>query len=89
MYAISINLGDGKKLVADVCPEDSYKEIFIGIEDTDGNYQDLAMVREQYTYEGNKVVPIHDRYSVLVWGDETTDDYTQRIDIKAYEDERE
>ena len=87
MYAISINLGNGKKLVADVCPEDSYKEIFIGVEDTDGNYQDLAVVREQYAYEGNKVVPIHDSYEVLVWGDSTTDYFTHKIDIKAYEDE--
>ena len=86
MYAISIDLGNGKKLVADVCPEDSYKEIFIGVEDTDGNYQDLAVVREQYTHKGNEVVPIYDCYSVLVWGDEQIDDYTQRIDIKGRED---
>lgn len=87
MYAISIDLGNGKKLVADVCPEDSYKEIFIGVEGTDGNYQDLAVVREQYTYEGNKVVPIHNRYSVCVWEDETNDGCTRSIDIKGMEDE--
>lgn len=87
MYAISIDLGNGKKLVADACPVDDYKEIFIGVEDTDGNYQDLAVVREQYTYKENKVVPIHNRYSVCVWEDETSDGCTQLIDIKGMEDE--
>ena len=87
MYAISIDLGNGKKLVADACPADEFKEIFIGVEDSNGSYQDLAVVREQYMYEGNKVVPLHDCYSVCIWGDETTDDYTQRIDIKGMEAE--
>lgn len=89
MFTIGINLGNGKKLFADVCPEDSYKEIFIGVEDIDGDYRDLAVVREKYAYEGNKVVPIHDSYEVLVWGDNTTDYFTHKIDIKAYEDEQE
>ena len=87
MYKISIVLEDGKKLVADVCPEDSYKEIFIGVEHNDGTYQDLAVVREQYKYDGAKITPLHGNYSVFVWGNENTDDYTNRIDIKGWEDE--
>ena len=86
MYAISIDLGDGRKLVAGTGCDPNFKEIFIGIEHADGIYQDLCMAGEQYECEKDSfaIIPKHGEYRVLLWEDETTDACTKEIYIKGY-----
>lgn len=83
MYPIKIDLGDGRKLVADA-DHGSYKGIFIGVEHANGTYQDLCYAEEQWESDD---IPIHGKYRVFIWGDETTEEYTQEIDIKAWEED--
>lgn len=84
---IEIELGDGNKLVAETCPEfTDYKEIYIGIENTNGLWiQDLAIVRQDYCYSPN-IVQKHGSYEILVYGDENQEDYTNRFFVKLYEE---
>lgn len=97
---IKIELGDGKKIVAEPNWDDMYKELCVWLEDEDGNMiQDLAIIGEDYKYcedavaDGSGYIgynkPIHDNYYICVYGDENDEDYTQKIRVKAYKPQEE
>lgn len=76
--SIHVSLGDGYSIIAEKNMDSDYKEIFVYLKQDDGCvYQDLAIVGEEYEYaENGSVKPIHDRYSVKVYADSDSEDYT-------------
>ena len=84
MSKVIVDLGNGRRLVAEPNTCDNYKEICIGLE-TDDSYQDLAVVAEDYTYGDEGVIPIHNQYSVKVWTDCNNEDFTTEFIISEYE----
>ena len=90
MEKIIIPLDNGYKLVTER-NEGSYdKEVYIGIESPNGAYiQDLATVRPSYKTRGNDVLFSSDHFEVLVYSDNTVDDYTHKFDIDLNKDEEE
>lgn len=91
---IKIELGDGKKIVAEPNWDSDFKELCVWLEDEEGNMiQDLAIIGEDYDY-GNSdepnvvnVIPKHDNYFICVYGDEYDEDYTDKFKVKAYKGE--
>lgn len=79
-----IPLDNGFKLVAEQGTDPDYdRELYVGIERTDGGYQQLAVIRNAYVWaRGDKVTWKEDEAEVLVYGDENKDDYTENISIK-------
>lgn len=86
MNKIRIQLDDNKYLVAEIYPFSEYKEITLYLSDSDNVViQDLAMVREKYTYDGDlNVLREIGKYEVLVWANEYSEDYTDRFVINEY-----
>ena len=88
---VFIDLGDGLKLVAETSTDPQFKEIYVYLANNEGVIiQDLAIVGEQYAYEESnnclsEVLPLHGKYSVKVYADETTDDWTVDHGIKLYD----
>lgn len=85
---IEIELPNGYKLVAEQNTEPQYsREMFIGLIAPNGVwYQNLAIVRSSYHYDGNKVVWDDKQFDVLVYGDERDEDFTDEYSIGLYED---
>ena len=84
---IEVPLTDGHILVAEMNNDCDYKEIFVGItNESHVWWQDLAIVREAYTYEDLKVIPKHEEYEVLVYGDANDSDITDKIKIPLCKD---
>lgn len=83
---IVIPLPNGFKLVAEQNDDPTYsREIFIGIMDRNGVwYQDLAIVRNAYTYDGDKVKWKEEEFEVLVYSDEDNEDFTHEFSIGMY-----
>ena len=74
------------KLVAEVNPDQSYREIFIGIE-TDGVWtQDLAIVGQRYHYEEEKTIN-EDRLSIKIYADANDEDYTHEFKVDLLKEE--
>ena len=93
---IEINLGGGLKLVAERNPDSNFdREIFIGLEHNGGWMQDLALVRPEYTWEGEEGNEYgnpkwrNDLFEVLVWADRNKEDWTDSFTIKKYEPDEE
>lgn len=88
---IMIDLPNGYKLVAEQNTDPSYPyEMFIGLKDRNGFWhQDLAVVRNLYSYGEDLDEPLWDEnvMEVLVYGDENSEDYTNRFKIGIYHDE--
>ena len=74
---ISVPLYDGYRLEAEQNGDpDLYKEISVSLISSNGSVvQDIAMIGEEYRYEGDKVVPLHGQYSVKVWTDPDSEDW--------------
>lgn len=83
---MKIKLTDDTYLVCDSNGDSDYKEFVIYVEKEGLPFQDLAIVRESYHYEDDKVVPNHGKYDVLVFEDEFDESYTSYLTIKEYED---
>lgn len=66
---IRISLGNGQFLIAEPGTDDRFKEIFIGTEDSNGDYlQDLAVVREEFRHgDDENIVPVHGKYQVIFY----------------------
>lgn len=83
---IDIPLPNGFHLVAEQNTDPMYaNEIFIGI--TDGNgvwWQDLAIVRNAYQYEGDAVVWKDEEFDVLVYSDKDNEDFTHDFTVGLY-----
>ncbi len=87
MEKIKIDLGFAT-LVAERLSDDSYKEIFIGLEDKDGVWlQDLAIVVQKYHYDEDNNVVDEKGINVMVYSDANDEDYTHKFDIDVYEEE--
>lgn len=81
---ITIPLQNGFSLVAERNSDPNYsREIFIGIIDKSGVWcQDLAIVRNSYTYDSNWDVNWKDgEFDVLVYSDENNEDFTHDFTI--------
>jgi len=95
---IKIELGDGKKIVAEPNWNEDFKEICVWLEDSDGNMiQDLAIIGEEVEEhkepldDGSGYIyfttPIHDNYYIRVYGDENNEDFTDEFMVGAYKEE--
>ena len=87
---IKVRLPNGFYLVAENSADTSYPyEIYVGILGEDGIwYQDLAVVRNSYHYDDDdgSSGPVfdEDKYEILVYGDENSEDYTHEFKIGHY-----
>ena len=86
---IDIDLGNGFRLVAERNSDPDYdREIMIGImNDRDGWIQDLAIVRNYYTYDdATRTVWKSGLFEVLVYGNPDVEDCSNcyRIPISRY-----
>ncbi len=83
---IVIDLHNGTKLVAEEgCDSTFPGEICIGIMDeSEVFWQDLAVVRGKYAISNGEPEYIEDKFEVLVYADEKSDDYTKKFEIKRY-----
>lgn len=87
MENVKIDLGFAT-LVAEKGTDESYHEIFIGLEDKDGVWiQDLAIVGQKYHYTDDTEVVQDKGVNVMVYADENDEDYTHKFDIDIYEEE--
>ena len=80
--------GNGYRITAELGPDPEYKEIIVGIDTPMGEYhQDLAVIGEKYHYEDgcDSPVPDHGNYVIRVYGDENSDDYTDKFEVKLAE----
>lgn len=82
---IELQISENVKIVAEVNPDDDYKEIFIGVEENGIWKQDLAMVGKPYCYDGDLHVVLNDGFRVLVYGHAEMEDYTNEFLIDEYE----
>ena len=78
---LEIDVGDGKKLVAEAYLDSGADCICVGIEKNGEWVQDLACIRQQYLEDGNTV---DERYEVFVFEDEYDGDYTDKFVIQEY-----
>lgn len=90
---ITIDIGNGNKIVAEVYQADSNlpKELVVYIRNKDGVIiQDLCLVRQNYTWKDNGEVEIdNDNVDCLVWADSDDEDYTHKHVIGVRNDEEE
>lgn len=80
---ISIDLGFAK-LVAEVNTDPNVREIIVSLEKDGIWVQDLAIVRQK---EGFQTETYEKKIEVLLYEDETTEDYTAKKEINIYENE--
>lgn len=66
-------------LVADALSCKDMPGIYLSLEDKDGNFcQSLALIERVY----------RDKVAVKVWADGNNDDYTHKIEVKPYREEK-
>ena len=89
MNRIVIPLDNGYKLVAEQNIHSEFdKELFVGIETDTGVYhQDLVIIRPTYKFEDNSVKFDSDKFEMLVFADEKTEDYTDKFTVPLYQDD--
>ena len=79
---LEIKLPNGDRLVVEGFG-DFYPEFYIGIANKDDVWiQDLAIVKAKYKVENAEVE--EDKFEVLVYEDEYSEDYTQKFEINRY-----
>lgn len=83
---IVIHLPNGYNLVAEQSPNPAYpNEIYVGLVDSNGYwFQDLAIVRNAYTYNGGEIEWKNDECEVLVYSDKNDEDFTHDFSIGIY-----
>lgn len=80
---IVIQLNDGKEIVAELCDYDgNHPEIVVCIQENGIAVQDICIVRphEEDDIKSSDI-------DCLVWGDEYSEDYTDKFVITQYEEE--
>ena len=77
---IFIPLGERKAIVAETnwWDPDYSKEMYVYLEKDGSCYQDLAVIRQSYKYDDEHEGPVYmdKQYTVLVYADENSSDYT-------------
>ena len=83
---IKIKLNENTNLAVYISPE-PYKEVTVYVEKDGVAWQDLAIVREKYHYEGENIVSEEGAYEILAYTDEFSEDYTHRFEVSEYKEE--
>ena len=84
---VVVPLPNGDALIAEANGDTDYKEIFVGIESPTNEtyYQDLAIVGADYSYPKDAPVQVtENKFRVLVYTDEYSEDYTHEFHISKY-----
>ena len=82
---VSIPVGDNLYLCAEINPDKDYREIYVGTKEASGCWrQDLAVVRQKYHYGDNLAVVQDEQFEVLVYADETQEDFTNRFVVNRW-----
>lgn len=77
-----IPLSNGYRIVSERNSGEFDKELYVGIESPDGAYvQDLVIIRPTYKLENNDVVFDSDKFEILVFGDATKEDFTNKFTV--------
>jgi len=88
MDKIEIVLSDGYKLIAERNTGEFDQELYVGIERPDGLYmQDLAVIRPTYKLENNDVKFGSDKFQVLVYANNKTEDYSDEFTIERVQED--
>ena len=88
MGRFTIELSNGYKLVSERNTGEFDKELYVGIEDPSGSYvQDLVIVRPTYKFKDNAVDFDADTFEILVFGDATKEDFTDKYTVPLYKDD--
>ena len=87
---IIIPFNEKYNLVAENLKDPEYPcEVGIFVEDKNGVFvQDLAIVQKPYTYSNGEPIFSDDSVNLLVFGDENSEDYTEKKNIKIYKGEK-
>lgn len=87
---LELEVTNGKKLVAEINPDLSYKELFVYLEDGQGrSVQDIAVIGEKYSYDetdsdSQNIIPHPGKYVARVYGDANDECYTDCFEIGEY-----
>ena len=86
---VVIPLDKDRSLVAVKNSDPEYKEIIVFLQKEGSVYQDLAVVRERYCFSKDSVnpIPVKGEYEVLVYADPQSEDYTERFQVREWEEE--
>lgn len=77
-----IPLSNGYRIISERNSGEFNKELYVGIESPDGAYvQDLVIIRPTYKLENNDVVFDSDKFEILVFGDATKEDFTNKFTV--------
>lgn len=82
---IEVDLSFGK-LVVEKSGNPDFPEVYIGLEDSEKNWQDLVVVGRDYSYdEKSGEIVFDDKVAVGVWSDKDSDDVTHKFFIEKYD----
>ena len=88
MDRFTIPLSNGYKLIAERNSGEFDKELYVGIESPSGSYvQDLAIVRPTYSFKDNNIIFDSDKFEILVFGDATKEDFTDKYTVPLYDED--
>ena len=88
MNRIVIPLDNGYKLIAEQNTGEFDKEFYIGVETETGAYiQDLAIVRPTYTFKDESVKFDSDKFEMLVFANNESEDYTDKFVVPLKNDD--
>lgn len=75
-------------MVVEKNPDPSFKELFVTLEDKNGNLvQDIAVIGQDYSISSSLDIIQKDQIRVLVYGDKDNEDYTDKFVIGLYNPE--
>lgn len=83
---ISVSIGNGKAIVAEIGGDRDYKEIYVGVEG-DRCSQDLAIVRNAYETTKSLKVKQLNHAEVLVFGDANDASFTKSFEVNYREED--
>ena len=88
MNRIVIPLDNGYKLIAEQNTGEFDKEFYIGVETETGAYiQDLVIVRPTYTFKDESVKFDSDKFEMLVFANNESEDYTDKFVVPLKNDD--
>ena len=88
MNRIVIPLDNGYKLIAEQNTGEFDKEFYIGVETETGAYiQDLVIIRPTYTFKDESVKFDSDKFEMLVFANNESEDYTDKFVVPLKNDD--
>jgi len=79
MYKVEIDLGFAKLVAEQGDP--AFREVCVGIVGPHGDYQDIALIGQNYNVDNNCDIHFKDNVLVRVWADKEWEDYTDSFEI--------